>query len=397
MSFKEIISHPIILKTVESLGFQAPTPIQQQAIPLIMEGVDLRASAQTGTGKSAAFLLPALMKVAYAKDRKGPKVLIVAPTRELVMQLGDEVKRLGQGLRCTVVMLYGGVPYPRQNRELAHPHDILIATPGRLLDHMEQRRVDLRHIELWVLDEADRMLDMGFIDPMKAIAKQLPSHRQTVMLTATLGNDVRRLSEALLKNPSEIEIHPDKARNESIEQRFVHVGDIMDKNNNLEKVLLEAGEGQVMIFSATKMQARKISEMLCKKGLNAGALHGDLNQGQRTKTIQRFRMGKIQFLVATDVAGRGIDVASISHVINFDLPNTLEEYIHRIGRTGRAGNKGVALSFFSSKDYQLCRQLEKFSGHAFLQGIDTKQARQPARHGAPFRKQQWRGRKFRRP
>lgn len=362
MQFKDIINDERILKTLENLGFQAPTPIQAEAIPQIMKGGDLRASSQTGSGKSAAFLLPALMRLSQAKDRKGPKVLILAPTRELAIQLATETQKLGRSLNLVTVSLYGGVPYPKQNRELSRPYDVLIATPGRLMDHMNQKRVHLNHIEMFILDEADRMLDMGFIGPVEEIASKLPPSRQTLMFTATFGKNVRKLSATLLKEPFEISTDATENKHENIEQRFIQTDNLADKQRCLEKILSETKIDQAIIFSSTKMQTRRIADGLRDQGLQVGSLHGDLNQRQRTKTIRQFREGKIKFLVATDVAGRGIDVLTVSHVINFDVPNNLDDYIHRIGRTGRAGNKGVAVSFFSHKDREIRREIEQFSG-----------------------------------
>lgn len=368
MQFKDIIDDERILKTLENLGFQAPTPIQAQAIPQIMKGGDLRASAQTGTGKSAAFLLPALMRLAQTRNRKGPNVLILAPTRELAIQLASETQKLGRSLNLVTVSLYGGVPYPKQNRELSKPYDILIATPGRLMDHMNQKRVHLSNIEMFILDEADRMLDMGFIGPVEEIASKLPSSRQTLMFTATFGKNVRKLSAALLKDPFEISTDTTENRHENIEQRFIQTDNLADKQRCLEKILSETKIDQAIIFSSTKMQTRRIADDLREQGLQVGSLHGDLNQRQRTKTIRQFREGKIKFLVATDVAGRGIDVLTVSHVINFDVPQTLDDYIHRIGRTGRAGNKGVAFSFFSHKDREIRKEIEQFSGQKIAGG-----------------------------
>lgn len=362
MQFQDIIDDERILHTLEKLGFEAPTPIQAQAIPEIMKGSDLRASSQTGTGKTAAFLLPALMRLAKAKDKRGPRVIILVPTRELALQLAAETAKLGRALDLVTVTLYGGVPYPVQNRQLAKKYDILIATPGRLIDHMEQRRVNLSNIEMFILDEADRMLDMGFIGPVETIASKMPESRQTLMFSATFGKNVRKLSASLLRDPFEITSTSTENRQEQIEQSFFRTDNLAEKHRKLEQIIAESNIEQAIIFSATKFQAQKIADKLCQSGLQAGALHGDMNQRQRTRTIEQFRSCKIRILVATDVAGRGIDILTISHVINFDLPNTLDDYIHRIGRTGRAGNKGIALSFFSQKDHQVRKEIEKFSG-----------------------------------
>jgi superfamily II DNA/RNA helicase len=362
MLFKELISDERILKTLEGLGYEKATPIQVEAIPQILKGGDLRAASQTGTGKTAAFLLPTLIKLSQSKDRKGPKVVALVPTRELAIQLATEAAKLGRSLNLVTVTLYGGVPYPKQIRDLSRPHDILIATPGRLMDLMDKRKVNLKNIEIFILDEADRMLDMGFIGPVEDIAAQLPQNKQTLMFTATFGKNIRRLSEKLLKNPFEISTDHTENKLANIEQHFLRADSLSEKHRCLEKILAESKIHQAIIFSSTKRQTRQIAEDLREMGLAVGSLHGDLNQRQRTKTLGQFREGKIKFLVATDVAGRGIDVLTISHVINFDVPNSLDDYIHRIGRTGRAGNKGVAFSFFSSKDREIRREIEQFSG-----------------------------------
>ena len=362
MLFKELISDERILKTLEGLKYEKATPIQAEAIPQILKGGDLRASSQTGTGKTAAFLLPTLIKIAKAGNRKGPKVVILAPTRELAIQIAAEAVKLGKSLNLITVTLYGGVPYPKQIKELSRPFDILIATPGRLMDHMERRRVQLQHVETFILDEADRMLDMGFIGPVEEIASKLPEGKQTLMFTATFGKNVRKLSEKLLKNPFEISTDHTENKLENIEQNFLRTDTLSDKNRALQKIISESKIHQAIIFSSTKRQARQIANDLQGQGFQVGSLHGDMNQSQRTRTIKAFREEKIKYLVATDVAGRGIDVLTISHVINYDVPKSLDDYIHRIGRTGRAGNKGIAFSFFSHKDREIRREIEQFSG-----------------------------------
>lgn len=362
MLFKELITDERILKTLEGLKYEKATPIQAEAIPQILKGGDLRASSQTGTGKTAAFLLPTIIKLSQGSSRKGPKVIVLVPTRELAIQVATEASKLGRAVNLVTVTLYGGVPYQRQIRDLSRPHDIIIATPGRLMDLMDKRKVNLHHVEVFILDEADRMLDMGFIGPVEEIAAKLPADKQTLMFTATFGKNIRKLSEKILKNPFEISTDHTENKLENIEQHFLRTDSLSDKNRTLEKILSESKIHQAIIFSATKRQTRQIANDLRDMGLAVGSLHGDLNQRQRTKTIGQFREGKIKFLVATDVAGRGIDVLTVSHVINYDVPNTLDDYIHRIGRTGRAGNKGIAFSFFSSKDWEIRREIEQFSG-----------------------------------
>jgi superfamily II DNA/RNA helicase len=362
MHFKDIIDDERILQTLEKLGYQVPTPIQAEAIPQILKGGDLRAASQTGTGKTAAFLLPALMRLVKAEERKGPKVLVLVPTRELAIQLASECAKLGRGLGLVTVTLYGGVPYPVQNRQLAKHYDILVATPGRLMDLMEQRRVNLSNIEMFILDEADRMLDMGFIGPVEEIAEAMPEGRQTIMFSATFGKAVRKLSASLLTDPFEIATETANDNHKQIEQSFHRTDNLTEKHKLLDEILSAGDIEHGIIFSGTKMQTDQIADKLCERGIQAAALHGDMNQRQRTRTIEQFRAKRTQILVATDVAARGIDILTVTHVINFDAPQCLDDYIHRIGRTGRAGNKGKAISFFSPKDQQVKREIEKFSG-----------------------------------
>ncbi len=364
MSFKELQLCPGILTAIEESGYKQPTPIQQQAIPAILSGTDLRASAQTGTGKTAAFVLPALhlLQTPSKLPGSGPRILILVPTRELAMQVAAETVKYSKHLqRSKTVCIYGGVPYPVQNRELSRPYEILVATPGRLLDFISQGRIRLSRIQLLILDEADRMLDMGFIEPVEEIAAATPATRQTLMFSATLKGSVLNLSKRLLKNPMEINIEPAIETHDHIEQRLHYVDNIDHKHNLLEHLLTDPTMNQVIIFTATKHLADDVAEKLRDIGHNAAALHGDMNQRQRTRTIKRLRTGDIRVLVATDVAARGIDILTVSHVINFDLPMCAEDYVHRIGRTGRAGAKGVATSFASHKDMSVLKQIERFT------------------------------------
>lgn len=357
-----------LLKSLEEAGFTAPTPIQQQAIPAIMQGCDLRASAQTGTGKTAAYLLPTLARLTTARTSpaKGPRVLILVPTRELAIQVADEAVKLSRHLsKVKTVCIYGGAPYPVQNRQLSRPFEILVATPGRLIDHLERERIDLSQIELFILDEADRMLDMGFVEPVEEIAAATPKIRQTLLFSATMQGSVLSLSRNLLKNPSEINISAANAKHENIEQRLFYVDDLPHKYRLLNHLLEDPDINQAIVFTSTKRFADQLVDELYAQGKKAAALHGDMQQRQRTRTIQRLRQGEIRFLIATDVAARGIDVQSISHVINFDLPRSSEDYIHRIGRTGRAGASGLALSFATSQERQVVSRIEQATGQKF--------------------------------
>lgn len=356
--------HTSIQQAIGDLGHTVPTPIQEQAIPKVLEGADLFASAQTGTGKTAAFLLPALQKLTTGQGPyKGPRVLILVPTRELAMQVAAEAVKYTKYLpRIKTVCIYGGMPYPVQNRQLSKPYDILVATPGRLIDHIERKRIQLGAIHTMVLDEADRMLDMGFVEPVQYIASLTPQPRQTLLFSATLKSNVLQLARKLLTNPVTISIEPSSQEKKNIEQKVLTADNIDHKHKLLSHLLQDEAIEQVIVFTGTKYLADELTDKLCVEGQAANALHGDMNQRQRTRTIAAFRKGAIRVLVATDVAARGIDVSTVSHVINFDLPNNCEDYIHRIGRTGRAGASGTAFSFALHREGGVVRQIEKFIG-----------------------------------
>lgn len=364
MTFKELISEEKIQKALQEAGYTAPTPIQAKAIPIVLAGSDVRASAQTGTGKTAAFILPMLVRLMTASKGRGPRVLILAPTRELAMQIAAETAKYSKYLpHIKTVCVFGGAPYPAQYRQLAKPHDILIATPGRLIDHLDQKRVNLSTIETLILDEADRMLDMGFIKPVEKIAAATPKMRQTVMFSATMQGAVLNLSKRLLREPIEITVAPAKTKHENIEQRLHMVESPDHKYRLLISLLKDPSLKQAIVFTSTKHHAKRLMDKLCKSGYSAAALHGNLNQRQRSRTLEQMRQGTFRILVATDIAARGIDVQTISHVINFDLPRCAEDYVHRIGRTGRAKSTGVAISFALAKDKKVVREIEKFTGH----------------------------------
>ncbi len=392
MSFKDLIKNQHILKAIEDAGYTQPTAIQTEAIPVIREGKDLRGSAQTGTGKTAAFLLPVLEKLLEtpSKPGQGPRVLILVPTRELAMQLAKEAAQFSKHLpRMKTVCIYGGAPYPIQNRDLSKPYEILVATPGRLMDHMDRGRIRFGRLDVLILDEADRMLDMGFIEPVEHIAAATPETRQTLLFSATFSKSVMNLSKRLLKNPVEISIASQHEKHENIEQRLHYVDNIEHKERLLNHLLIEKDVTQAIIFTATKHQADVLTETLLEHGHQAAALHGDMNQRQRTRTLTRLREGQLKILVATDVAARGIDVQTVTHVINFDLPRSPEDYVHRIGRTGRAGANGIALSFASGRDRHLVRKIEQFTGHPIsshvIAGFEPKvqHASDPKRRGGP--------------
>lgn len=386
MSFQDTNLHPNILKAVSEAGLVTPTPIQEQAIPIIMSGKDIRGSAQTGTGKTAAFLLPSLNMLMTPppseKRVRGPRVLILVPTRELAQQVATQAVKFSKFLsRVKTVCIYGGAPYPIQNRELSRPYEILVATPGRLIDHMEQGRINLSQLEMLILDEADHMLDMGFIDPVRKIAAASPASRQTLMFSATMKGNVLTLSNELLKNPTEINLAPKQTNHENIDQKMIQVDNINHKHRLLNHLLSDPTLSHAIVFTSTKHNADALTDQLLEQGFHAAPLHGDMNQSHRNRTITKFRSGQIRILVATDIAARGIDVLTVTHVINFDLPNCAEDYVHRIGRTGRAGGKGIAMSFAAPKDIKVLGAIEKFLGQKISQviipGFESQQKSRP--------------------
>ena len=366
MSFENLNLHPHILKAIIDSGYTTPTPIQKQAIPELLAGRDIMASAQTGTGKTAAFMLPALHHLATPSkiNCRGPRILVLTPTRELALQVSEAASKYGKYLhRIKVVSILGGMPYPLQNKLLSQPVDILVATPGRLIDHIQRGRVNFSRLEMLVLDEADRMLDMGFIDDVEKIASSISNDHQTLLFSATLDNTITKVANRLLKSPKRIQIATQQTKMDNIEQRLHHVDDLSHKNKLLDHLLSDINLKQAIVFTATKRDADKLADNLSSQGHVASALHGDMNQRERTRTLTNLRHGRLRILVATDVAARGIDVAGITHVINFDLPKFAEDYVHRIGRTGRAGASGIAVSFASGKDSVHLKKIERFTGH----------------------------------
>ncbi|WP_420422398.1 DEAD/DEAH box helicase [Simkania sp.] len=365
MTFNNLCLHPKILKAVDKVGYPKPTQIQEKAIPKIIRGFDIRASAQTGTGKTAAFLLPALNRLLSPAEKTGigPRVLILAPTRELAQQIATQTSKYSKSLqKIKTVCIVGGVPYPPQMRQLSRPHEILIATPGRLIDFMERDKIDFSRLEMLVLDEADRMLDMGFSKPVEQIVKATPSTRQTLLFSATLQGEVIKLSDRLLSKPMEIIVRPEEKKKQNIQQALHFADDLKHKNRLLDHVLNQEETGYTIVFTSTKRHADQLARDLRDKQHPVAALHGDMNQNKRSRTLTQLRKGKIRILVATDVAARGIDVESITHVINYDLPTNVEDYVHRIGRTGRAGAKGQALSFVSDRDSGMMKKIQEFTG-----------------------------------
>ena len=371
LSFESLNLDNALLRAIEESGYTTPTAIQSQAIPVVTAGHDLMASAQTGTGKTAAFMLPALNLLATPHELKsrGPRILVLVPTRELATQVNEAARKYGKFIRARTVSIVGGMPYPLQNKLLSQPLDILVATPGRLLDHMERGRIDLSRLQMLILDEADRMLDMGFLPDVERICEQLSAERQTLLFSATLDGDIARVAKQILKNPKTIQVAGQKEKHANIEQRLHYVDDMTHKNKLLEHLLIAPEVNQVIIFTSTKRHCDVLAEDLYAAGHKTAALHGDMTQGARNRTLTKLRQGDVKVLVATDVAARGIDINGISHVINYDLPKFAEDYVHRIGRTGRAGKTGIAISFASNMDRHILRKIEQFTGNRMEPGV----------------------------
>jgi superfamily II DNA/RNA helicase len=379
LSFADLNLDPSILRALTEAGYENPTPIQAQSIPEALQGRDIMASAQTGTGKTAAFTLPALNLLAtqHPVRSRGPRILVLTPTRELAAQVNEAARKYGKFLRARCVSIVGGMPYPLQNKLLSQPLDILVATPGRFIDHLERGRIDLSRLQMLVLDEADRMLDMGFMPDVEKICAALPAERQTLLFSATLDG-IMDIGKRFLNNPLTIQVAGQKEQHANIEQRLHFVDDMNHKNKLLEHLLIEPGVNQAIIFTSTKRHADLLAEDLYAAGHKTAALHGDMTQGARNRTLTKLRHGDVKVLVATDVAARGIDVHGITHVINYDLPKFAEDYVHRIGRTGRANNTGIAISFASNTDRHLLRKIEQYTGHKFqpavIAGFEPKRA-----------------------
>lgn len=386
MSFENLNLHPAILRAIEESGYTTPTPIQAQAIPEILAGQDVMASAQTGTGKTAAFTLPALNLLAtpHPSRSRGPRILVLTPTRELAAQVNEAARKYGKYIRARAVSIVGGMPYPLQNKLLSQPLDIMVATPGRLLDHMERGRIDMSRLQMLILDEADRMLDMGFMPDIERICSALPKERQTLLFSATFEGSVKKIAQQFLVEPKLIQIAAQKEKHANIEQRLHFVDDMSHKNKLLEHLLIDPEVNQAIVFTSTKRHADLLAEDLYAAGHKTAALHGDMTQGARNRTLTKLRRGDVRVLVATDVAARGIDVHGISHVFNYDLPKFAEDYVHRIGRTGRAGNTGIAVSFAAHSDRHSVRKIEQFTGHRLqatvIEGLEPKRP-MPSKEG----------------
>ena len=362
MSFESLGLQAELVRAVSDKGYSTPTPIQQQAIPLILEGRDLMGSAQTGTGKTAGFTLPILQRL-HVSPKQGPgrrpiRALVVTPTRELAAQVSESIEAYGKWLPLKSTVVFGGVSINPQKQKLIRGVDILVATPGRLLDHVNQRSADLSQVELLVLDEADRMLDMGFIHDIRKLLALLPRQKQTLLFSATFSDEIKKLANGLLKSPALVEVARRNATVEVIEQ-VVHP---VDKNRKRELLSFLIGSNnwqQVLVFGRTKHGANRLTKQLNSDGIKAAAIHGNKSQGARTRALADFKMGKLQVLVATDIAARGLDIEQLPHVINYELPNVAEDYVHRIGRTGRAGRGGQAISLVCLEEMKQLKDIER--------------------------------------
>ncbi|WP_020592436.1 DEAD/DEAH box helicase [Kiloniella laminariae] len=381
--FAELGLRAPILRALEEGGYQEMTPIQSKAIPDVLLGKDLIGVAQTGTGKTAAFSLPIIQMLLKAEGKRSPKAarsLILAPTRELAVQIAENIQAYAKYLHLRIALVYGGASEKPQIKSMQQGADILIATPGRLLDLVNQSHINLRQVEFLVLDEADRMLDMGFIRDIQKIVAYLPSDRQTILFSATMPKSVEKLANSILNNPTRIEVAPASTTAEKVEQHVLMVPKSR-KRDLLAHVLQNQDIKRVLVFTRTKHGANKVSEYLGKLGVTSGAIHGNKSQNARQKALNDFRSGDIRALVATDVAARGIDVDGVTHVINFELPNEPESYVHRIGRTARAGATGVSLSFCDHEERGYLKDIEKtirqsvplMEDHPYhLEGIDSR-------------------------
>ncbi len=354
-----------LLQGLEASQFLQPTEIQSRAIPVAMEGRDLMASAQTGTGKTAAFVLPALQRLLTERPKpgRGPRVLVLTPTRELAGQVEQVIRQLGRFTRLRSGLIVGGLSYGPQQRLLRNGLDLLVATPGRLIDHIGAGLADFSRLELFVLDEADRMLDMGFVKPVTRIAQKLPAGRQTLLFSATLEGDVQKIAGRLLNDPARISLATVKVRHAAITQRLHLAESPEHKHALLRELLDDPNVTQAIVFTATKRGADRLAKRLTGHGHSCAPLHGNMRQGARQRTVESLRNGKVRILVATDVAARGIDLLGVSHVINFDLPTVAEDYIHRIGRTGRNGATGTAISLVGPLDRVKLKNIERLTGY----------------------------------
>lgn len=405
-NFDTLGLNPAILQALKEAGYTTATPVQMQTIPLALSGRDLMVSSQTGSGKTAAFMLPALHRLAalppqrvgktpnqlrQAAEARGqrmrcqpaqPRMLVLAPTRELALQVNAATQKYAAQLKfMRAAAILGGMPYPKQMQLLARNPQVLVATPGRLIDHMESGKIDFSQLEILVLDEADRMLDMGFVEDIEKIVAATPDTRQTMLFSATLDGLVGQVARRITRHPEVISVLGATARHENIVQRLHFVDDLAHKNRLLDYLLRDTEIDQCVVFTATKRDADAVADRLNMAGFAAAALHGDMQQGARNRTLAALRSGNVRVLVATDVAARGIDVPGISHVVNFDLPKSPEDYVHRIGRTGRAGRNGLAISLVNHSEGFGVRNIERFTKQRIP--VEVVAGYEPKRSAAP--------------
>jgi len=363
MSFNSLGLSDALLKAVSKQGYTTPSPIQQKAIPLILEGKDVLASAQTGTGKTAGFTLPLLQILSESRNQKFRPIraLILTPTRELAAQVHNNVSQYSEFLDIRSTVIFGGVNQKPQVSTIRSGVDVLIATPGRLLDLQNQGLLSLKRIEIFVLDEADRMLDMGFLRDIERVMKLMPARRQNLMFSATFSKDIKKLAHSILHHPVQVEVAPENSTVDAISQKVYRVAKGL-KTGLIIKLISEGDWKQVLVFNRTKHGANKLCKKMISAGISASAIHGNKSQGARTKALAGFKTGKVRVLVATDIAARGLDIPLLPHVVNFELPNISEDYVHRIGRTGRAGASGEAISLVSADETTYLRDIEKLVG-----------------------------------
>ncbi|MGB4441126.1 MAG: DEAD/DEAH box helicase [Coriobacteriia bacterium] len=355
MSFDNLGLSPRLLEAVAAMGYTSPTPIQRDAIPMVLEGRDVVGCAQTGTGKTAAFVLPLLQRIESKPG--GPRALVVTPTRELAQQIEDVAEQVTKFTKHRVAVVYGGVGYEPQTKALKRGVDLLVATPGRLLDLMERRIANLSNVEILVLDEADRMLDMGFWPQVRKIIATIPPERQNLLFSATMSSDVMRIVSSTLHDPIRVEVAPSATPIELIDQRVYPVGG-QQKGQLLVHLINEQNLDRVIVFTRTKHRADRVAKVLHQAGIKSAAIHGDRSQSQRQSALENLKSGRCRVLVATDVVARGIDIDDVSHVVNYDLPNSPDDYVHRIGRTARAGKSGTAVSLLAPEEHEALRDIE---------------------------------------
>ena len=389
MTFDELNLAPAILKAVREQGYETPTPIQAQAIPAVLAGQDLLGGAQTGTGKTAAFTLPMLHKLTMSRSTQnkfggyGIRALVLTPTRELAAQVEESIRTYGKYLQLTSTVIFGGVGMNPQISKLKSGVDILVATPGRLLDLQGQGMLDLSTVQILVLDEADRMLDMGFLPDVKKILALVPKEKQSLLFSATFSDEIRELADRLLRNPQSIQVTP---RNSTVQRitQVTHPVGRGKKKQLLAHIIQEHNWSQVLVFTRTKFGANNVAEFLCKNGINAMALHGNKSQSARTQALAGFKSGDIRALVATDIAARGIDIDDLPHVVNYEIPNVPEDYVHRIGRTGRAGNDGAAVSLVCLDEEGFMQEIERFTKQRIPSQVIEGFGPEPGERGEPI-------------